>query len=166
MIGRSCPYAVTLRGESLEDLVRWLEAREAEQRKKKRKLRVAGGSSHDGAQRRGGDKAPGAGIRDPRNRHPKHRGEPSNGPDIQGENHHPLFQGENQEATSPPSATEKEATEVSKDYNYRDLNQISHRQHSWSHWKNFVCVTITQFIHFAIIINIENIENWFSCGFE
>lgn len=70
---------------------------------------MAGGTSHDGAQHRGGDKAPGAGIRGPKN-----RGQPSNGPEIQGETHHPLILGENQEATSPTEATEKEATEVSK----------------------------------------------------
>ena len=109
MIGQSRLYALTLKREPLEDLVRWLEVREEEKtRQKKRKSRVAGGTSHDGAQRRGGDKAPGAGIQGPKN-----RGQPSNGPEIQGETHHPLVQGENQEATSPTEAPEKEATEVS-----------------------------------------------------
>lgn len=69
---------------------------------------MVGGFSHDGAQRRGGDKAPGAGIRGSENREQR-----SNGPEIEDETHRlPFVLGENQESTSPTEATEKEATEV------------------------------------------------------
>lgn len=76
---------------------------------------MEGRTSHDGAQRRDTDRAPGAGKKP--GRRGKERGQrSSNGPETTGVPSYPLAQGGNQEETSPTEATEKEATEVSASF--------------------------------------------------